>query len=61
MSSAAGQQTGQGATSLLQLTVLAAGRRVRHRRDPVTIDEEEPGSPARPQVMTITIQGRRRP
>jgi hypothetical protein len=61
MSSSPGQETGQGAAGLLQLAVLAAGRRVRDRCDPVTIDEEEPGSPARPQVMTITIWAGRRP
>jgi hypothetical protein len=56
MGSPADQQAGQGAAGLLQLAVPAAGRRVRDRRDPVTVDEEKPGSPARPQVMTITIQ-----
>jgi hypothetical protein len=50
-----GQEAGQGAAGLLQLAVGAAGRRVRDRRDPVAIDEEKPGSPAGPQVMTITI------
>jgi hypothetical protein len=53
--SSSGQEAGQGAACLLQLAVLAAGRRVRDRRDPVAVDEEEPGSPAWPQVMTIII------
>jgi hypothetical protein len=61
MSISSGQQAGQGAAGLLQLAVLAAGRRVRDRHDPVTVDEEEPGSPARPQVMTITIRTDGRP
>ena len=55
MSSSSGQEAGQGAAGLLQLAVVAAGCRVRDRRDPGGVDEEEPGSPARPQVMTITI------
>jgi hypothetical protein len=55
LSSPAGQQAGQGAAGLLQLAVPAAGRRVRDRREPVTVNEEEPGSPAGPQVLTITI------
>jgi hypothetical protein len=61
MGSSCGQQAGQCSAGLLQLAVLAAGRRVRDRRDPVVFDEEEPGSPARPQVMTITIWAGGRP
>jgi hypothetical protein len=34
---------------------------MRDRRDPVVVDEEEPGSTAGPQVMTITIWAGRRP
>jgi hypothetical protein len=51
-----GEQAGQGAAGLLQLAVQAAGRRVRDRHDPVAVDEEEPGSPAGPQVMLVAIR-----
>ena len=59
MSSPPRQQTGQGAAGLLQLAVLAAGRRVRDRRDPVAVDEEEPGFPGQATVMTISIRAGR--
>jgi hypothetical protein len=56
MSGALGQQTGQRPAGLLQLAVLAAGGRVRHRPDPAAVDQEEAGAPARPQVVTVTIR-----